>query len=586
VIATHKYDRLAMACLVAMLAPAFNARAEQAPPPPPEPGTIERTQEQRQLPTLPAPGAPELTVVAPTPAYMGPNVAVKPKGFRIVGSRSIPESELQAVVAPWVDKDTDIAGLLDAAAALRQYFAARGHVLTDVYLSQQDFPKEGGIVELRVLEARLGGVQVKVEPGSGVSQAYADALAAKYLQSGDPITQGGLDRPILLLRDLPGTDAEGTVSPGQAPGESDVSIDVKPRPPGYRTYVALDNMGERAAGEYRLALGVDVYAPFGIGDIFSARVQGSNEGGNALYRFTYGAAVGNSGTKLIANFTRSDYSLGQQFEALGATGIARVSSLTAIEPFVRGRLTNVFGTGALEYKLLDDNISTQIGSSGTKHDSLVRFGVLGNHSDTLLAGGTTSASVSLAGGFLQLDAQSAAIDAGVPGAFGPHTAGNFAKLNLEAQRAQYFDDRSNLLLSLVGQLASKNLTSAEKIGIGGPLGVRGYPVGEGIGDDGLQGTIEYRYRTGWHLFGEEFSLTAFYDVGRIRRDHVRNDTTLNASTTPNGETLDSAGVGFLIGREDHYVATFNVSSRIGGPLPTTGDPDSRARIWFLLQKWF
>lgn len=581
-----RYDSLALACLAAMLVPAMHVRAEEAPPPPPEPGTIERAQEQRQLPTLPAPGAPEVTIVAPVPAYMGPNIPVRPKAFRFVGNKSITESELQSVVAPWVDKETDIAGLLEAAATLRQYFAARGHVLTDVYLTQQDFAKEGGTVEFGVLEARIGKLNVTVAPGSGISQSYAEALASKYLAGGDAITQGSLDRPLLLLRDLPGSEAEGTVSPGENPGESDVTIAVSPRPPRYRVYAGFDNMGERSAGQYRLALGLDVYAPFGIGDLFSARVQGSDEGGNTLFRLGYGAAVGNTGTKLMANFTRSDYSLGEQFQSLGSTGIARVGSLTAIEPLVRGRFTNVFATGALEYKILNDNISTQIGSSGTKHDSLVRLGVLANHSDRVLAGGTTSVSASLSGGFLQLDPQSQAFDVGIPGFWGPRTAGNFAKFNLEAQRAQYFSQQSSLLLGLTGQYASKNLTSAEKIGIGGPQGVRGYPIGEGIGDDGIQATIEYRYRVGWQVFGEDLSLTAFYDIGRIRRDHVRNATTLNASTTPNGETLDSAGVGFLIGREDNYVATFNVSSRIGGPLPTTGDPDSHARIWFQLQKWF
>ena len=32
--------------------------------------------------------------------------------------------------------------------------------------------------------------------------------------------------------------------------------------------------------------------------------------------------------------------------------------------------------------------------------------------------------------------------------------------------------------------------------------------------------------------------------------------------------------------------TAALATRVGGPVPANAEPDSRARLWFLLQKWF
>jgi hemolysin activation/secretion protein len=169
---------------------------------------------------------------------------------------------------------------------------------------------------------------------------------------------------------------------------------------------------------------------------------------------------------------------------------------------------------------------------------------------------------------------------------GPHVAGRFYKLNLEFQRVQYLAERSSIAINVAGQYASKNLVSAEKFYLGGPQGVVGYPIGEGTGDQGFTFALEYRYLTGWRIADEGVSLTAFYNNGWVQRDRVRNSTTLNTATTDNSVVLDSVGIGALFGAEGNYVATFALAARLGGPVPSSGNPNSRGRLWFSLQKWF
>lgn len=547
----------------------------------PDSGTTQQ-QPERMIQILPELGAPTVKATQVKRAFVGGDIKVTPSAFAFTGNTLVPDAELQAVVAGLVGKPTDFNGLADAAASLRQFYTSKGYVLTDVYLPEQQFNAAGGVVEFAVIEARLGTVTVKVADGSGVSQSFATALARNYLVTGAPVSQYVLDRPVLLLRDMAGTDAEATVVPGTNPGDANVEIQVLPRGVRFEPYVSVDNLGPRSSGEYRLAVGVTVNAPLGMGDVFVARVQAADRSGNPLYRVSYGMALGPFGTKATASYTESEYSLGNQFARLEASGKAKVAALSVVHPLVRGRFTNLFAIGSVESKELNDDIAV-FNTHSEKRIAMGRVGVLGNYSDQTLAGSTTSFSLTFSAGRLRLDATSLSLDANVSGA---RTAGNFQKLNVELQRVQYLSQRSSVLLNLTGQYASKNLTSAEKINLGGPNGVRGYPIGEGVGDTGLLASVEYRYQTDLKLGGEALSLTTFYDYGSTRRDRVRNDNTLQGTVTANSLSLDSVGVGVLLGREGNYLFTAALATRIGGPLPTTGDPDSRARLWFLLQKWF
>lgn len=563
-----------LACLAAIALCGTAAQAQQRP----DSGTNQQ-QPERQIQKLPDLVAPDVTTKIVKRALVGSDVKVTPSAFRFTGNTLIPEADLQAVVAGLVGKETDFNGLVDAAAALRQLYTSKGYVLTDVYLPEQQFSSAGGIVEFAVIEARLGTVSVKVTDGSGVSQSFATGLAETYLVPGMLLSQEILDKPVLLLRDMAGADAEATVVPGANPGEANVEIAVTPRGPRFEPYVSADNYGTYSAGAYRFAAGVSVNAPFGLGDVFTARVQGADRGGNALYSLSYGLALGGYGTKVSTSYSYSEYQLGKQFENLNATGRAEVAAISTVHPLVRSRFTNLFASAGVEGKLLRDNNETG-GSNDQRRKRVVlaRFGVLGNHTDRLLFGGTTSFSATVSGGHLWLYGQERTDDR----VSRARTAGNFSKFNLELQRVEYITDRSSVLLSFNGQYATKNLTSAEKISIGGPDGVRGYPIGEGVGDQGLTLSVEYRYLTGLRIFGAGMSLTAFYDYGLIRQDRIPYQTTQGRNST----NLDSVGVGVLLGREGSYTLTAGVATRIGGQAPTSGDPDYRPRGWFSLQKWF
>ena len=72
--------------------------------------------------------------------------------------------------------------------------------------------------------------------------------------------------------------------------------------------------------------------------------------------------------------------------------------------------------------------------------------------------------------------------------------------------------QTNLLLSFNGQLASKNLNTAEQLYLGGPYGVRAYPVSQGGGSQGAVISAEVN-----HVFENKVELGAFLDAGFIQQ---------------------------------------------------------------------
>ena len=558
---------VALAALGFLVGPAF------AQPVRPDAGTV--LEPQRQLPALPAPGGAPAVVLpeAPPAAAFDRSVSLTPAAFLVQGNTVFTDADLQVVLAPFVNRRTDMAGLLQAAAAVRQYYRERGYILTEAYLPQQQLGAEGGTVRIQVLEARVGKATVRVEDNA-VSQALADGIVQATLRPGTLVTEYLLEKPILLVRDLPGLDAVADVQPGANIGEADVVVVVKKTGRRVAGLVGADNFGTRSAGEIRGYVEAEAVNLAGYGDALSARLQRTNRSDSNLYRIGYAATVGGAATRLGVQFARTEYGLGKQFAPLGATGEADILGLSATQPFIRSRGYNLFGALALERKDLTDRTATPASSVDRRVDS-VRLSTLGNFLDALGGNSFTSYALSFTQGRLTLDAAALAQD---QGAFGLNTAGTFRKLNLELQRSTFFSASDRILVGVHGQAASRNLTSAEQMSLGGPNGVRGYPVGEGIGDTGALVQLEYR-----HQFAPVGSVplgaSVFYDWGRVKFHE-------DGAPFPTGssQTLASVGVGVTAGTVGNYVASLQLAWRTRSDRPLS-DPDRRPRVWLSLQKW-
>ncbi len=132
--------------------------------------TLQQIQQGRAPPAVPA-GPDPLQPPAPVSAA-GDGVRVLVKQFRFSGNVRLSAAQLQKVVKAWVGRDLDFADLRRAALAVAQTYREAGWVVR-VDLPAQDVP--GGIVELRIREAKLGKVKVVSAPIRSVSAERAVA---------------------------------------------------------------------------------------------------------------------------------------------------------------------------------------------------------------------------------------------------------------------------------------------------------------------------------------------------------------------------------------------------------------------------
>jgi hemolysin activation/secretion protein len=535
-------------------------------------------------PSLPVPSGPLPVVPEVTPSVpAGPSVSITPSAFEFEGNTLFSSAELAALLADRINRTTDLAGLAEAARVIANYYRERDYLLTEVYLPEQSFQASGGTVKIAIIEAHIGRVRVEVDGDNEgrISKSFAESGVLSNLKQGDPVTGYALDRTVLLLRDLNGYDAEATVEPGLNVGDADIVVAIRAKGPRLYGYVSLDNYGTRAAGQIRATLNLNINNLLGQGDVVTLSAQQNDVPGSRLYGLSYNVPVGGAGTQIGFSVERLEYALEKQFAALGATGTADVVTLNLSHPFIRSRTSNLYGLLSLEQKKLSDETATPAQQSDREINA-IRFGFAGQYVDNIFGwSGFNVYRLNATAGDLHLDQASLDFDQGPSGL---NAAGSFGKLNFDYQRTQTFSSTSSFYGGLQAQLASRNLGSAEKMSLGGPDGVRAYPVGEGVGDEGVLIRLEYRH----HLLstvdalGVPLTLLAFYDYGHL---HFNHNGAINANDV-NSTSLGAVGIGASLEKIGDFAIKAYLAWRTTDALPTTGDPDKSPRAWLLAQKWF
>jgi hemolysin activation/secretion protein len=207
-----------------------------------------------------------------------------------------------------------------------------------------------------------------------------------------------------------------------------------------------------------------------------------------------------------------------------------------------------------------------------KRADVVIVGLNGDSRDQLGGGGVNGFALTYSSGHLNMESADA-----VSNDANAQTAGSYSKTNLSLNRVQAIDSRVNLYLSFNGQLANKNLDSSEKLQIGGPTGVRAYPVGEAPSDEGYIFTGELR----WNMPTLSFQLAAFYDNGKA----IMNKNPW-AGAGVNHRILAGAGLGFIWNRANDFSIRLDYAWKITTSDPTTSDTDKSGRLWLQGVKYF
>jgi hemolysin activation/secretion protein len=550
----------------------------QAPQQPQRPDAGQILEQTRQPLRLPPPQEPVLPKPPePKPALpASPQLRVKVQQFAFTGNTLYSEAQLQPVVQEYVGKELDFEGLNEAATKVRAYYRSRGYFLAQAYLPRQVIRE--GRVEIALIEGRIGEVDLDRDAKAGYSDRLLVGILGSHLKQGQVITETGLERPLLLINDLPGASVVSEIRPSKTVGAADLRVNVDQAPGRINGFVDADNEGNRFTGEYRLGTNINWNTPLGYGDQATFRGFVSDEG-MWYTRLAYLAPVWYRGTRVGVSYSKFDYRLTKDFAALDASGEGEVKSIYAFHPFIRTRNSNFILQLSYEDKNLTDRIESQ-SSVEERNISALKTGVVGDFRDGFLGGGLNAYSLTWTSGNLGIAPPSVlALDIGPTG---HKTEGNFTKYNVDARRLQRITENLNLLVSFSGQKAQKNLASAEKFSLGGPNGVRAYPVGEATADTGTISTAELRYIIpGFKMIGGDVTLLTFYDYGwaRVNEQPLPTDA-------ENFRSIAGAGVGVTAGQEGSFIVRANASWRTSKDDPQSDTVQRVPRVWVQAIKWF
>lgn len=492
---------------------------------PPDAGTLQREAEralERQLPAN-RPNAP-----LERPMSDGAKaVRVSVKSFSVEGATLIPAAELEGLLEDLRGQSLTLAELESAAQRVARYYRQRGWYVR-VYLPVQDVT--AGHLRLQVVEGRYGGVR-REQLGQRTDGVYVESVVTQGLKNGEPLPANVLERGLLLANDLAGVRATGILEAGEVPGTSRLLLKIDDLP-FLSADLGVSNQGVKSTGEWQLVGGVGLNNLSGRGDRLSLRTLAAENLSSLTLQ--YSSPLGGDGWALGLSTSVLDYRLGERFSSLKAQGSATTAGATLNYAWVRQADRNLrFSLGHEQRQYADDAMSAPLRRQNVEAWS---YGINGDIRDALWGGGSSWGALQLISGRLRIGDIGGERSAD---ASGPRSAGSYDKVTLQWNRLQSLGNTGWLLqFGINGQWADRNLASSERFSLGGPGGVRAYPVNEGSGDEGLLAKLELQREL---TFGWRGQL--FYDYGRVRQHKREWSGWQGGSAQPNQYHLEGAGIG-------------------------------------------
>ncbi len=544
--------------------------AGSATPPPvgtPSAGSImrqiEQLQPQNQLPTEPK------TEVAPK-VQKESITKVTVKGFKFKGNKIIATDVLQQQVKKYIGKNLTIEDLQNVAAEIGSFYRDQG------YLAVGGLPKQDvtdGIITIEVQEAQYGGVLIPESIKKNLHRVKPDVVTnfvGHGLSLGEPLEIKKVDRALLITSDLPGVETKGNLVPGNQEGQTQIAVDARDRPLLYGD-ATVDNWGSRATGQNRILSDLMVASPLGLGDLIS--LSGLYTAGSKFGRIDYSLPVGYDGWRFGANTSHLNYHLiTADFASTEPQGMLTTYGAESSYPIIRSQAHNLTFSGTFDYKYFSN---MYLGTSGLTPSSqynidVYNFGLTDVESDLWAGGGTTVSTMTLGVGRVNLNGsanlQTDSLNA--------QTNGAYKRLRLGINRTQNIVQDYSLFASVQGQFASKNLDPSEKLYLGGPTGVRAYPLSEGGGDIGYIENIELRRQIGQH-----WQVAGFVDSGMIAQN--KNNYTTSGTVINAVNAYHLSGYGLMTTYIGPYQSVWKLiwSHRIGSnPNPTTTGLDQAGSL--------
>ncbi|HZK99432.1 MAG TPA: POTRA domain-containing protein [Caulobacteraceae bacterium] len=508
----------ATAALVFLLAPgAALAQQAGAPLSPNDPSAVVARPSPPSRPITPPPAAPGAAPADDTPRFVLTSVTFD-------GAAAIPVTRLAPAWTPWRGRPVTLANLAAIARATEAIYAASGYPFVAVVLNPQRVV--GGAVRFKVVEGHIANLTVLGADPRARRQATA---AFEPLVDRIPLTAADVEGAYERAKTVPGLAVAGALHRGATPGGMDLLVQAKREE--WLLYANVNDLYPDALGPWGGLIGLDHYGDSVYGDVASAQVYESLDGGRqTVARLSYARGLDASGTTIDLSVLGAWADPGRAVAPLDLATNVATARIAISQPIIARLAQTLTVTGAFEV----NNQKTEVFSNVGLSDDKLRILSLAAAGEWRYRG---DARVSFTAEIRQgLDILGAShrgdADLSRQGADPAATVG---RLSVEGLSPAFHKVRLDLRVE--GQLASAPLTAPEQYLAGNLTIGRGYQPGADFGDDALAASAEVRFGPYPLMTRYSISPFGFYDSAQVWT---------RTPGAPTGRVLASTGAGVRI----------------------------------------
>lgn len=485
------------------------------------------------------------------------------KQIKFSGNEQFSNEALQAVVKEFIGQQVSLNGLKRVASKVKQFYRERGYVAAYVYIPPQD--ATGGIVELQIIEGKLGTIEIK--GNKWFSERTIRRMSR--LHPGSVIYYNDLRSALSFFNKNRDLKVTSLLKPGREPKTTDVELNVKDKFPVHLS-TDVNNLGTTDTGKDRWGVTLGHTNLLGLMDELSTRFQIGDGSVGTSTRYT--VPLHSSGTLLTLGYSYSHVNLQNEFKPLNIEGNAHTYSFDISQPVYQKMLPeDIFMELSVHAGMDFKSIENKVLNAVTGKDEFRILNVGGNAEFTD-KWGKLYLPQNFSWGFADFLGAS---DVHETAASRSGTGGQF--FVYRGQAIRYNRLPYDMLLTLRGswQATPDDLPSSEQFHLGGAFSVRGYSESAYLADYG--GIFSTEVMIPSYIFPEDWKLpfsslplrkqiqgVAFFDMGA---GGIRHPLTGEADS----RTLSGLGGGVRIHLFDRMYGRFQWAGRTGQKVGSGSD---------------
>ena len=459
------------------------------------------------------------------------------KTIEVLGN-TVLHSEIAALIAPWENREASFEDLLNLRSEITQLYLKNGYITSGAFLVNNQELSQGE-VQIQVVEGELEQIEI-----TGLNRLREGYIRRRLeLATSPPLNQKRLETALQLLQlDPLLQQVNAELTAGSTPGRNSLQVQIK-EAPAFHAGIATANNQSPSLGTVQNSINASYDNVLGFGDRFSAE-YGITAGLN-LYDLNYTIPINARNGTLSLRYSNSDSLIIEEpFEALEIRSESRTFSVNFRQPLIRTP-EREFGIGiALDLRrsqtyILDDiPFSFSEGpDDGESNVTVIRF-----YQDWVnrSPGRVLAARSQFSFGLNAFDATINDIS----------TDGQFFSWIGQFQWVEQLSPRALLVARINTQLTPDSLLSLERFSIGGVDTVRGYSQNQGVGDNGIVGTVEVRLPLTSNP--RILQLSPFFEIGTVWN---------NRDANPEPATIAGLGLGL------DWLITSDLSLRLDYGIP-------------------